>query len=150
MSPMDLCTSGSCRHFHCGDCLVIPWACSLWGRTLFQNSHILSLAGTVAAPSVAELHFGWLVGHSVQHLQSPPAPPQYPGHPQSGKRKPLSMQRHREERTIKSSLCPPGSRQKPQGVCITGRRLRLIGGSEAKPESTGRPSFQPSPQTFGN
>lgn len=73
-----LCTPGSCGHFHHGDCLVIPCACSLWRRILFQNSHNLSQRERQLT-SVAELHSGWLVRLCAI---LPGAPPQHLDHPQ--------------------------------------------------------------------
>ena len=63
------------RHFHRGDSLVIPCACSLWGRTLLQNSHILFLARTVAVHQSCRTSF-WMLSETWC------APPQHPDHTQ--------------------------------------------------------------------
>lgn len=107
-----------------GDGLVIPCACSLWGRTLLQNSHILFLAGTVAVHQSCRTSF-WMVSETRC------APSQHPDHTQRS-----PTERHEEatlhaealrRKTFRSSLSFPGNGQKSQGVYITGRRLKLMG-----------------------
>lgn len=112
------------RHFHRGDSLVIPCACSLWGGTLLQNSHILFLAGTVAVHQSCRTSL-WIVSETLC------APPQHPDHTEITHR--MAWGSHspcrgtERKKTLKSSLSFPGNGQKSQWVYITGRRIKLMG-----------------------